>query len=445
MNAARVFEALGLKRRAWVHPPGRKLATAKAIEPASLPERVVLPLQQHIGSPAQAIVKSGDDVKVGQRIADPGPGFCSAAIHATVSGTVKQLPEIVNPITGSPGTAVVIESDGADAWVEFEPADPETLGPEETLTRIADAGIVGLGGAAFPTHVKLRRPPESPVHTLLVNGAECEPYITADERLMLEDADRIVRGVRILGRLLDVQRVWIGVEDNKPAAIDRMKQAVAAANLPGDVRVVAVPSQYPMGAEKTLLKAISGKEVPEGGFPTDIGVVVQNVATLAAIDDAVTLGKPLVERVVSVTGLVAEPKNVLARFGTTAAHLLDRAGGASPEADAIIFGGPMMGIAQAGLEAPIVKSTNCVLMTRADRRIERGCVRCGRCVEVCAMGLMPLMFVNHVKQGIIDGLLDYHVMSCVECGACSYGCPANIPIVSYIKLGKAELRKREAK
>ncbi len=442
---ARVIERLGLKRPAGVHPPGyKKLASAKAIERGPLPEQVMLPLQQHIGSPAQALVKRGDQVRVGQKIAEAGPGFCSAPVHATVSGEVKQIASMISPITGEPVTGIVIESNGEDDWVELEATDPEKLSTEEVLTRIKEAGIVGLGGAAFPTHVKLARPPESPVHTIIVNGAECEPYITADDQLMIEDSQRILQGLKIIMRALAVDKAHIAIEDNKPKAIEQMRRAVSEGDLPGQVTVAAVEAKYPMGAEKTLVKAILGTEVPEGGFPTDIGVVVQNVATLAAVTDAVVDGKPLVERVVTVTGTVSEPKNLLARIGTPASHLIAQCGGADTAADELIFGGPMMGIAQALLETPTVKSTNCVLVKQSDSREERGCIRCGRCVESCPMSLMPLMYVNHVKQEQYEGLTDYYISSCVECGACAYNCPANIPIVSYVKVGKAELRKREA-
>jgi electron transport complex protein RnfC len=351
---------------------------------------------------------------------------------------------MLSPITGEPVTGIVIESNGEDDWVELETTDPDKLSTEEVLTRIKEAGIVGLGGAAFPTHVKLTRPPESPVHTIIVNGAECEPYITADDQLMLESTERVLRGLKIIMRALAVDRAYIAIEDNKPKAIEQMSRAVSEGDLPGQVTVAAVEAKYPMGAEKTLVKAILGTEVPEGGFPTDIGVVVQNVATLAAVTDAVVDGRPLVERVVTVTGMVSEPKNLLARIGTPASHLIAQCGGADTAADELIFGGPMMGIAQASLETPTVKSTNCILVKQSDIREERGCIRCGRCVESCPMSLMPLMYVNHVKQEQYEGLTDYYISSCVECGACAYDCPANIPIVSYVKVGKAELRKREA-
>lgn len=435
-----LLEVLGIRRAEGVHPPGLKIAANCAIERASLPDRVVLPMSQHIGAPATPIIKAGDEVRVGQLIAEQSGGF-SAAIHATISGVVKSLTTIISPTTGEPVPAIVIEGDGEDHWVDLVPADPGTLSSEEIVTRISDAGIVGLGGAAFPTHLKINRPPESPVHTLLVNGAECEPYITSDDRLMIESSDRILAGVRILMQLLSVDRTIIGIEDNKQKAIGVMRRAADQANLSGAIEVVAVSTKYPMGAEKTMIRSVLGLEVPEGGFPTDIGIVVQNVATLAAIADAVIDGRPLVERVVTVTGDVARPRNLLTRFGASAEWLIDQCGGMSEDADSILFGGPMMGIAQPTLDAPLIKSTNCVLIKKAELRTERGCIRCGRCIQRCPMGLIPLMYVNYVKKGMIQDLADYHVFNCVECGACSYDCPANIPIVSYIKVGKAKLRQ----
>jgi electron transport complex protein RnfC len=435
-----LLEMLGIRRAEGVHPPGTKQASEAAIERAPVPERVVLPLCQHIGAPAKPVVKSGDKVLVGQVVAE-AVGACSAPIHATISGEVKPLTTIINPTSGLPIGAIVIEGDGGDRWIDLEPADPDALSREEIIARIAAAGIVGLGGAAFPTHMKIDRPPEGPeIHSLLVNGAECEPYITSDDRLMRERPDRILAGVGLVMRVLDVERTIVGIEDNKPQAIASMRRAIGKADLPGDVRVLPLGARYPMGAEKTMIKTVLHAEVPEGKFPTDIGVVVQNVATLAAVADAVLAGRPLVERVVTVSGAVAQPRNLISRFGAPASWLIEQCGGMPSEADSIIFGGPMMGIAQASAEAPLVKSTNCVLVKRADTREERGCIRCGRCVQRCPMGLMPLMYVSHVKRSMIEGLANYYIMNCVECGACTYDCPANIPIVSYIKVGKNKLR-----
>jgi len=386
------------------------------------------------------VVKSGDQVLVGQVIAE-AVGACSAPIHATISGEVKPAATIVNPTSGIPIGAIVIEGDGEDSWIDLEAADADALSSDDIIARIAAAGIVGLGGAAFPTHMKVSRPPGSPaIHTLLVNGAECEPYITSDDRLMRERPDRILAGVGLLMKVLSVKKTTIGIEDNKPQAIAALRKAVGVADLPGDIEVMPLSARYPMGAEKTMIKSVLGVEVPEGKFPTDIGVVVQNVATLAAVADAVLDGRPLVERVVTVSGVVAHPRNLISRFGASASLLIEQCGGMPTEADSIVFGGPMMGIAQASAEAPLVKSTNCILVKEADTRTEYGCIRCGRCLQTCPMGLMPLMYVSHVRKSMIEDLADYHILNCVECGACTYGCPANIPIVSYIKVGKNELR-----
>ena len=435
-----VLEVLGLKRSAGVHPPSNKLGADAAIERAPLPERVILPLQQHIGAPAKLLVKTGDEVKVGQLIAEAG-GFVSAPIHATISGTVKQLPTVASAVTGKGVPGVVIESDGQDEWIDLIPADPQALSPAEIIERIKEAGIVGMGGATFPTHVKLSPPPEKPIKVVIVNGAECEPYITADDRLMIEQSGRVLSGLSIVMKALSVKRAFIAIEENKPRAIAKMREDVSKGAFPGDVSVSVVPRRYPMGAEKTLIKTILGSEVPEGGLPMDVGALVQNVATMAAIHDAVVLGKPLVERVVSVTGLVKTPKNLLARFGAPASALIELSGGSDPSADELIFGGPMMGIAQPSFDTAIIKGTNCILVKKSDIREEYDCIRCGRCVDVCPMGLMPLQFVNLVKHEDYDHLPEYHINNCVECGSCAYGCPANIPLVSYIKAGKAELRK----
>lgn len=436
----RITEVLGLRRRGGVHPPSRKAASDRKIERAPLPKTVTLPLEQQIGAMAKATVKKGDEVKVGRTIAAAG-GFVSAPIHATVSGTVKQLATVVSPITGRPVSGVIIASDDKDEWIELTPAAPETLSNEEIIARVQGAGIVGLGGATFPTHVKLSPPSEKRITSIIVNGAECEPYITADDRLMLEEPEKIIAGLKIVMRVLSVNRAYIGIEKNKPAAIERMRRAVVAAD--GEVTVVAVTAKYPMGAEKTLIRSILGVKVPEGGLPMDVGTLVQNVATLAAIHDAVVLGRPLVERVVTVTGLVREPKNLIVRFGTPASLLIELCGGATHGADKVIFGGPMMGIAQSRDDTPITKGTNCVLLTRSDLRTERPCIRCGRCIDLCPMGLMPLQYVNLVKKGDFTSLPDYHIANCFECGACAYDCPANIPIVSYIKTGKRELLRQD--
>jgi len=435
------------KKSSGVHPPHNKMASGKAIERAPLPKLVTLPLSQHIGAPAKAIVKRGDEVKTGQKIAEAG-GFVSVPIHATVSGKVKNIIQVVSAVTSRVGDAVVIESDGKDEWVELDkPEDPNSLSPKELIALVKEAGMVGLGGATFPTHVKFQPPPDKPIDSIIVNGCECEPYITSDHRLMLEHGEEILKGLGVMMKVIGCDRAYIAIEDNKPDAAENIRKLLSTVKLPGTVTVEFLEAIYPLGAEKTLLKRILAREVPVAGLPMEVGVVVQNVSTLKAIHDAVYEGRPLVERVVTVSGLVKEPKNLLARFGVPARELIEHCGGLLPGADEMIFGGPMMGIAQTTLDATTQKGTNSVLVKKSDIKPESNCIRCGACVETCPMRLMPTMYVAYVKSKMYDELKDYWIENCVECGSCAYSCPANIPIVQYIKVGKAELmkRKREAK
>ena len=428
-----------------IHPLGNKMAANKKIGRIPLPKQVILPLSQHIGAPSKPIVKKGDEVKVGQKIAEAG-GFVSVPIHATVSGKVTKIIEMVSSVTSNVGNAIVIEADGKDDWVKIDkPSKPNKLSKKEIIDRIKEAGIVGLGGATFPTHVKLQPPSDKKIDTIIINGCECEPYITSDHRLMLEHGEEILNGLEIMMKVLGCNEAYIGIESNKPDAIENMEKIVSESNISGEVIVESLPTQYPMGAEKTLLKSILGREVPIGGLPMDVGVVVQNVGTLKAIYDAIYLGIPLVERVLTVSGAVKESKNVISRFGTPASEIIDYCGGTTLNADVMIFGGPMMGIAQTSFGTPTTKGTNSILIQKYNKEVESNCIRCGNCVEKCTMNLMPLMYVAYVKKNMYDELKDYWIDNCVECGSCSYGCPANIPLVQYIKVGKAELQKRRSK
>ncbi len=417
-----------------------KLTEASPIEKMSLPERVILPLQQSLGAPATSLVKKGDKVKTGDKIGD-SKSFVSAPVHATISGEVEGITQVINPASGRLTDAVIIVSDGLDTFTELQPTkDATSLPPGEIIRKIREAGIVGLGGATFPTHVKLTPPKEKTVNTLILNGCECEPYITSDHRVMLEYGDKVLGGLNLIAKALSVNDIYIAVEDNKEDAIEHLSKIIDEAKY--NFHIIPIKTRYPMGAEKTLVKTILNKEVPMGGLPLDVGTVVQNVGTAKAIYDAVYEGRPLIDRVVTVTGNVKNPKNILVRFGTPIKNLIDYCGGTT--GGEVIIGGPMMGIAQFDLGFPITKGTNCILIKDAQPIRELDCINCGRCVDVCPMGLQPTLYPKYVKKGRYADCKEAYVENCVECGACSYTCPANIPIVQYIKTAKKEIIKRKA-
>ncbi|HWQ60687.1 MAG TPA: electron transport complex subunit RsxC, partial [Negativicutes bacterium] len=399
-----------------------------------------------IGAPCAPVVKVGDLVKKGQVIAE-AQAFVSSPVHASVSGKVVEIAEYPHPVFGF-CTAVVIESDGLDEWAEGLPLerDWEALEAGALKDIIRQAGIVGMGGATFPTHVKLAPPPEKPIDAFILNGAECEPYLTADHRVMLESTDRVVTGMRIVMKVLGVTKGYIGIEENKPDAITSM---VAAAKGTG-ITVVPLKTKYPQGAEKTLIKVILDREVPSGGLPMDVGAVVQNVGTMVAVADAVTKGLPLVERVATVTGgAIAEPKNLLLRVGMTFAQAVELCGGFAKPPAKLIMGGPMMGMAQCRLDVPVIKGTSGILAL-AEEDIntgeERPCIRCGRCVDACPMGLVPSMLSILGQRGLFQvAKEEYDLLDCVECGSCVYACPAKRNIVHYVKYLKAQNAAAAAK
>ncbi len=419
-----------------VHPPENKNTDECAIEVMPMPKRVYIPFSQHTGKPARPLVKKGDDVKIGMKIGEPD-GFISAAVHASVSGKVVDIVDHAHPVIGS-ALCCIIEASDSEDWVKEVSAarDLDSLTGKQLVDVVKEAGIVGLGGAAFPSHVKLSPPKEKHIDTLIINGCECEPVLTADHRLMLEHAETIIEGAKIFQRILDVPNLIFGIERNKKDAIGLFKQE--------GVRVADLKTKYPQGAEKQLIKAILKREVPRGGLPMDVGCVVHNVGTCHAALMAVKFGKPLIDRVVTVAGDgVKENRNVLVRIGTPVNSVIDFCGGYTTQPEKVILGGPMMGIAQYSDEVPVIKGTSGILVWSGVRAVEEDpCVRCAACVDVCPMGLMPTEICGFVKNKNIDMANAYGVLDCIECGCCAYVCPAAIPLVHYFKYGKSEIWRR---
>jgi electron transport complex protein RnfC len=419
-----------------VHPPERKVTESCAIEVMPSPPRVYIPFSQHAGKPAKPMVEVGAHVLIGTKIAE-SEGFISASLHSSIAGKVIALSDWPHPVLGS-SPCCVIESDNSDEWEpEMKKSyEYESLTVEELIQHIKDAGIVGLGGAAFPTHVKLSPPPEKKIDHLIINGCECEPMLTADHRIMLEYPEGIVEGARIFQRILGARNLLFGVEDNKMDAAKLLKEQ--------GVEVRLLKTKYPQGAEKQLIKALLDREVPRGGLPMDVGCVVQNVGTCYAAYQAVKFRKPLIDRVVTVTGdCVKERKNVLVRIGTPALDVINFCGGYTEQPRKMLFGGPMMGIAQHSESVPVIKGTSGIIVLREPHVDEEGpCVRCSRCIDVCPMGLMPTELYKFVKGKNFDRTKEFGVLDCIECGCCAYGCPAAIPLVHYLKFGKNEVWRR---
>lgn len=420
-----------------VHPPENKLQTEnQKIEVLKAPKMVYIPLAQHIGATLNPCVAVGDRVLKGQKIGD-SEAFMSVPVHSSVSGVVKKIESLLGGVP-----AVVIENDEQDEWVELKGnSDWKSLSKEELLKIIKECGVVGLGGATFPTHIKLNPPADTTIDTLLLNGAECEPYLNSDNRVMIEYPEKIVEGIKIMKHILNVDRAIIGIEDNKAEAIEVMRKACDGMG----IDVMPLKTMYPQGGEKSLIKAILNREVPSGKLPASVGVVVNNTTTAAAIYEAVVNGLPILDKVVTVTGKgVKEPKNLKAVIGTPISALLESCGYDETDVEKIVMGGPMMGMAQFSVEQPVVKGTSGVLaLTKEETNYckSKPCIVCGKCVDVCPISLEPLIFARLVKAGEWEELKRYNLMDCIECGSCAYICPANRPLTEAIKVGKAKLRE----
>lgn len=408
-----------------------------------VPENVTIPMLQHIGVPCDPLVKKGDYVKVGQVIGD-SPKFVSAPIHSSVSGTVTNVSPKLYP-GGFDVMTVEIKTDGKQE-VHEDIKPPECSNNKELIEAIRQSGLVGLGGAGFPAHVKLSPPPDKIIDTLIVNGAECEPYITSDYREVIENSWNIISGINIIMELLDIKNVWIGVEDNKPAAI---KELTTVADTSDQINIIKLKSRYPQGAEKMLIHAITGRKVPAGKLPMDVGVIVMNVNSVSFISEYLKTGMPLIKKRITVDGsAVRKPSNVEAFIGTPLQEVFEFCGGFKSVPHKILMGGPMMGVAQHSLKTSVVKHTNALLaFDRIDAKLvpESACIRCGRCVKACPMNLMPLNINFHSLKGNIDELNKYHANDCIECGCCSFVCPSHRHLVQSLRLAKTQLRQVAAK
>lgn len=430
-------------RKGGIHPAENKLTSNKEIRTLPTPKVVYVPISQHIGIPAEIIVDKKEKVKIGQLIAKSA-GFVSSNIHSPVAGVVTKIDKIVDS-TGYKKQCVVIRTDAKDES-NFENIDYPLktnieLSPEDILKRITDSGIVGLGGATFPSHVKLNVNEDKKIDHLILNGVECEPYLTADHRLMLEKADEILMGIRIVLRALKIDKAIIGIENNKRDAIEKFKSITK--DEPG-IQVAALEVKYPQGGEKQLISALLKREVPKNGLPMDVGAVVHNVGTIYAIYQAVQYNKPLIERVVTVTGKnLQDPANFWVKVGTPIKDLIEAVGGIPENTSKIINGGPMMGKAIKNLDVPVTKACSGILViseTEAHRGEATNCIRCGECVVVCPMGLEPNLLMDLTEKNMYEKASHEDIMTCIECGSCSYVCPSQRPLLDYIRYGK-ELTK----
>lgn len=441
---------LAKKIRGGVHPDGHKDESRDLpiITELPLPEILTLPLCQHSGDDAIALVKEGERVLKGQKIARAN-GRQSANMHAPTSGTIRAIKPIAMPHpSGLTANAIILEPDGLEEWAELAPhPDPYSIPHEELASLVEEAGIVGMGGAIFPAAIKLRQGRRFEIKTLIINGSECEPYLTTDDRLMRERAREIVEGTKLVRHIIEAYRAYIAIEDNKPQALAALREAAKDV---GSIEIVAVPTMYPMGSAKQLIQAVTGNEVPAGSRSNDIGVLVHNVATVYAIYQALFYGKPLISRVSTIAGgCVEQPQNVEALLGTPIQHLFEQCGGLSKTPSKILMGGPMMGQIIPCTEAPLIKGASGVLALNAKEvndHVPAPCIRCSRCVSACPMGLLPLDMARSSKLDDFESAQDAGLKDCILCGSCAYVCPSHIPLVQYFEYAKGELkdRRREA-
>ncbi len=430
-----------------IHPPYNKdMAESCAIVEMPLPDELVVYFSQNLGAPSKPVIKKGDEVKKGQVIGEAG-GFVSTPVHAPTSGKIRAVEKHPSPV-GADMLAAVIIPDGLDEWVEGCNAERASSGLDRESIKmlILSGGVVGMGGATFPTHVKLSPPPDKKIDTLIINGAECEPYLTADHRVMLESPTEILDGASLLASVVGTGNIVIAIEKNKPDAIIEMQRNIKGRK---GFSVAGMDVIYPQGAEKQLIYALTGRKVPAGGLPMDIGVLVQNVGTAAAAYEAVRYNRPLIKRVVTVTGSgIRQPKNIMARIGTKFSDLVEFCGGIDGDTAKVINGGPMMGIAQHSLDAGMTKGTSGLVLLRLDevgQYISDPCIRCGRCLYVCPMHLNPSELSIFTERMRFEDADNYNVMDCIECGCCAYVCPSRRPMVHHFRRAKAEIRNKADK
>jgi len=435
------------KIRGGVHPVENKQATSgSTIVPVALAERLFIPLQQHIGAPAEPVIKRGDKVHKGQLLAN-SQGLISAPVHAPTSGKILAIGKYPAPHpSGLPVRTIIMEPDGLEQWADISVPyhDPFTLDPDEISSRVSAAGIVGMGGATFPSAIKLNLHKRYKLSMLVINAAECEPYLTCDDQLMREQANNIITGINIMMHALQVKKAIVAIEANKPVAIKAMK---SASKYGVDINIITVPVRYPMGSEKHLVQTLTGKETPARALTADIGVVVHNVATAYAVQQCICHGRPLIDRVVTVSGgAIKKPGNYLTPIGTPVSTLLDIAHGFTEKPASIIGGGPMMGQALPDIKVPIVKGSGGILAFTENELAQKQsmpCIRCGTCVNACPCGLLPLEMANRARANDLDGAVKFGLMDCIACGSCAYVCPSHIPLVQYFNFAKGALTEQQ--